>query len=162
VTWVRRKLLMGFMKAKTLVLQVIWRFALGNLGQGSRLSATVKVYRPRRLLVGDNVVINDYVHIWAGGGIRIGNDSLIAAHAVITSESHETDALANGCLYRETSLQLPVRIGSNVWVGSHVTILPGVEIGDNTIVGAGSVVTKDVPANTVVTGVPARVTRTLV
>ena len=54
---------------------------------------------------------------------------------------------------------LPVRIGNNVWVGANVTILPGVSIGDNAIIAAGAVVTKDIPANMLAAGIPAKVIR---
>ena len=56
-------------------------------------------------------------------------------------------------------LPAPIHIGSDVWFGARVTVVPGITIGDGAIIGAGSVVTKDVPARTVVAGVPARVIR---
>ena len=55
----------------------------------------------------------------------------------------------------------PIRLGKNVWVGSHATILAGVTVGDNAVIAAGAVVAKDVPANTVVGGVPAKVIKTI-
>ena len=54
-----------------------------------------------------------------------------------------------------------VTLGKNVWVGAHATILPGVTVGDNAVIAAGAVVTKDVPANTVVAGVPAKIIKTI-
>jgi maltose O-acetyltransferase len=59
----------------------------------------------------------------------------------------------------KTGYGIPITIGSNVWIGGHCAILPGVTIGDNSIVAAGSVVTKDVPANTIVAGNPAKLLR---
>lgn len=58
---------------------------------------------------------------------------------------------------RQDLISAPVVIGNNVWIGSNATILPGVTIGDNAVVAAGAVVTKDVPVNTVVAGVPAKI-----
>lgn len=58
---------------------------------------------------------------------------------------------------RATVIPSPVRIGCNVWIGSHATILRGVTIGDNAVVAAGAVVTEDVPANTIVGGIPAKI-----
>ena len=60
---------------------------------------------------------------------------------------------------RQTTYPAPIVLGKNVWVGSNSTILQGVTIGDNAVVGAGAVVTKDVPENTIVGGVPAKVIR---
>ena len=54
-----------------------------------------------------------------------------------------------------------VTLGKNVWVGAHATILPGVTVGDNAVIAAGAVVTKDVPANTVAAGVPAKIIKTI-
>ena len=54
---------------------------------------------------------------------------------------------------------LPIRIGNNVWIGAHSMVLPGVTIGDNAVIGAGSIVTRDIPANTVAVGNPCRVVR---
>jgi len=104
------------------------------------------------LRVGDRVSINAFVHIWAQGGVRIGDDSLIASHVAITSLTHVLAAAK----YADTCECRPIEIGRNVWIGTHAVILPGVTIGDNAVVGAGAVVTQDVAAGAVVTGVPAR------
>lgn len=93
--------------------------------------------------------------------MEIGNDVLIAAHTVITSVSHDTNALVNGLLYRETRTTAPVVISDNVWIGSSAVILPGVSIGRNSIVAAGCVVTRSVPPNSLVGGVPGRIIKTL-
>lgn len=93
--------------------------------------------------------------MWGGGEIQIGENVLIGAHAAITSQTHDTQAIA----YRKSMVAAQVRIGDNVWIGTHAVILPGVIIGENAIVGAGAVVTKDVTENTIVVGVPARETR---
>ena len=63
---------------------------------------------------------------------------------------------------RSSIVSAPIRIGNRVWIGSHSTILPGVTVGDGAVVAAGAVVTKDVPPNTVVAGVPAKVVKTIV
>jgi len=105
-----------------------------------------------KLCIGSRVSINAFVHIWAQGGLKIGDDTLIASHVAITTLTHEKTT----ALYRETLVSKPVHIGSNVWVGTHAVILPGVTIGDNAIIGAGAVVTRDVPAGTTVAGAPAR------
>jgi acetyltransferase-like isoleucine patch superfamily enzyme len=139
-----------------------WRLRLQSMGEGARISSRVVIYQASRVRLGPRAVLNDFVHIWAGGGVDIGTDSMIASHCVITSVTHDIDALAKGLLFRETTVQKPVKIGANVWIGSNAVILPGVSIGNDAVVGAGSVVTRDVPERSVVAGAPARVIRTLV
>lgn len=141
--------------------RIYWSRRLGAFGIGANIYPSVQIYSPKHVRLGRNSVINGFVHIWGAGGVEVGDDSLIAAHTVITSQTHTVDALQKGQRYRETLEVYPVRIGKNVWIGSNVTILPGIEIGDNAIVAAGAVVTKSVPSNTLVAGVPARAIRVL-
>jgi maltose O-acetyltransferase len=129
--------------------------ALKYCGEGTSVQFPVCFEGPEFISVGNNVSINAFVHMWGHGGITIGNDCLIASHVSINSVTHDTVA----SLYRETIIEKKVLIGNNVWIGSHAVILPGISIGDNSIVGAGAVVTKDVPANTIVAGVPATIIR---
>jgi acetyltransferase-like isoleucine patch superfamily enzyme len=106
-----------------------------------------------RLAVGENVLMSPYSSIDASGGVTIGADTLIGPGARIVSANHGTAA---GLPYREQeSVSKPITIGRNVWLGSNVVIMPGVTVGDDAIVGAGAVVTKDVPAASLATGVPA-------
>jgi maltose O-acetyltransferase len=137
------------------------RMALGHIGPGVRLSGTVKIYAGRGVSIGDRTVLNDFVHIWGAGGVTLGKDCLVAAHVVITSQSHDISAATHGLLYSQTSDNKPVIIGDNVWLGSNVTILPGVTIGDGAVIGAGSVVTRDVDSYHLAVGTPARMVRSL-
>lgn len=105
--------------------------------------------------LGNNVSINAFVHIWGHGGVEIGDNTLIASHVSIVSVTHDT----NASLYSNSTIKKKIVIGNNVWIGTHVTILPGVKIGDNAIIGAGSVVTKNIESNSVVTGIPAKLIR---
>ena len=84
--------------------------------------------------------------------MEIGNDVMIASHTVITSLTHDPDA----SIYRETLIKKKVTIKDNVWIGAGAIILPGITIGEGAIIGARSVVTKDVPPNVIVVGVPAK------
>ena len=88
--------------------------------------------------------------------IYVGNNVMIGPHVTIATAAHPVSPEK-----RKKGLQynLPVRIGDNCWLGAGVIVLPGVTIGENTVVGAGSVVTKDLPANVVAVGVPCRVIR---
>lgn len=141
--------------------QWYWRARLCAFGSGSRIYSMARIYVPRSVSIGRNVSINDFVHIWGGGGVIIGDNTLIAAHCVITSQTHDVSALKLGKLYRQTAVASGVKIGNNVWIGSGVIILPGVTIGNDSVVAAGAVVTRDVPAGTLVAGMPARPVRRL-
>ena len=106
----------------------------------------------KNIHIGENVFINAGCSFQDQGGITIGDECLIGHHTVIATLNHEEQPERRGDLH-----PAPVIIGNQVWIGANATILPGVTIGDGAIVAAGAVVTKDVPANTVVGGVPARV-----
>ena len=86
------------------------------------------------------------------GGIYIGNDVLIGHNACLLTLNHDADPENRADMH-----PMPIHIEDKAWLGSNVTVLPGVRIGEGAIVAAGAVVTKDVPENTVVGGVPAKV-----
>ena len=106
----------------------------------------------KNIRIGKNVFINCCCHFQDQGGITIGDGTLIGSHVVLATINHGQNPAQ-----RADNLPAPIRIGKNVWIGSQSTILPGVSIGDGSIVAAGAVVTKDVPPNVIVGGVPARV-----
>lgn len=110
----------------------------------------------KNITVGKGVFINEGCCFQDQGGIEIGNNALIGQQVVIATLNHDLapDKRAN-------MIPAPVKIGNNVWIGAHATILAGVTIGDNAVVAAGAVVTKDVPANAVVGGVPAKIIKTI-
>ena len=109
-----------------------------------------------RLIIGDRAFINYGVDIAATGLVTIGADCLIGTHvSIIDNDFHD---LVDR---QQTPSPKPVTIGDNVWIGNRAIILPGVTIGEGAVVGAGSVVTRDVAARTVVAGNPARVVREL-
>lgn len=115
------------------------------------------------LRIGKGVQVNDYVHIAAVKEVRIGNDSLIASKVFITDHQHgeyQSAGLGSApgsCPIDRPLVSRPVRIGDRVWIGEQVAILPGVTIGDDAVIGAGSVVTHDIPAGCIAAGNPARV-----
>ena len=96
--------------------------------------------------------INSGCHFQDQGGITIDDGVLIGHNAVLATLNHNQDPEK-----RDNLLPAPIHIGRKVWLGANVTVLPGVTIGDNAIVAAGAVVTKDVEPNTVVGGVPAKI-----
>lgn len=103
--------------------------------------------------IGDRVVISRGVHIVSFARIEIGPGSMIGEYASIRDANH---AYGNGGLRDGGHKAKPVTIGSNVWIGRGAAVLAGVRIGDNAVVGANAVVTRDVAEGEVVAGVPAR------
>ena len=101
--------------------------------------------------IGKNVFINSCCRFQDNGGIEIGDKTMIGPNVTIVTVNHEINPET-----RINAIPKPVKIGKNVWIGADCTILPGVTIGENSVIGAGSVVTKDVPANIVVAGNPAK------
>lgn len=109
--------------------------------------------------IGNNVSINNDCHIAAINLIQIGNNVLIGSKVLIIDHSHGVGNLKElnvAPLDRQLFSKGPVVIGNNVWIGEGVAILPGVSIGDNSIIGANSVVCKDVPKNVIFAGNPAK------
>ncbi len=106
----------------------------------------------KNIKIGKNVFINACCRFQDQGGIEIGDGSLIGHNTTIATLNHDFNPDKRANLHPS-----PVKIGKNVWIGSDSTILPGVEIGDGAIIGAGSIVTKSVPANSIAVGSPARV-----
>lgn len=108
----------------------------------------------KNIKVGKNVFINSGCCFQDQGGVIISDDVLIGQQVVLATLNHDIVPSK-----RKDMFPRPVKIGKNVWIGAHATILSGVEIGENSIVAAGAVVTKSVPDNVVVAGVPAKIIR---
>lgn len=106
----------------------------------------------KNITVGKEVFINSCCHFQDQGGIVIGDNVLIGHNVTLATLNHDENPER-----RQSIHPAPIEIGKNVWIGSNVTILQGIKIGDGAIVGAGSVVTRDVPANCIVAGNPASI-----
>ncbi|GAB4039367.1 DapH/DapD/GlmU-related protein [Spirosoma jeollabukense] len=106
--------------------------------------------------LGKNVFINHNCSFLDIGGITIEDDVQIGPSVKLTSENHPLDPAD-----RKTVLLQPILIKRNAWIGAGATILPGVTVGENAVVAAGAVVSRDVPPNTVVAGIPAKVLKTI-
>jgi len=110
----------------------------------------------KNIHIGKNVFLNMGCKFQDQGGIFIGDGALIGHNVVLATLNHVQ--LPSD---RASMIPAPIHIGKNVWIGANATVLPGVTIGDGAIVAAGAVVAKDVPENTIVGGVPARIIRTI-
>lgn len=109
------------------------------------------------LQIGDNIIMGRNTTILCANKIVIGSNCMFGSYCFISDENHGMDPSSDK-RYECQPLQLSnVIIGENCWIGEKVIILPGITIGDNAIVGAGSVVTRDIPPNTIAVGNPARV-----
>lgn len=106
--------------------------------------------------IGENFFSNVNLTILDGAKVAIGDNVFIAPNVGIYTAGHPLDAEQRN---QGLEYAYPVTIGNNVWIGAHVAILPGVTIGDNAVIGAGSVVTKDIPPNALAVGNPCKVLR---
>ena len=110
---------------------------------------------PGSIILGNNICVGQFSWLDGSGGLEIGSDSRMASHCSIISANHGYKKKV--LLRSQEKIYEKVKIGKDVWLGSHVVVLPGVTIGDGCVVGAGAVVTKDLPDYSVAVGVPARV-----
>lgn len=111
----------------------------------------------KNIHIGKNVFINMGCKFQDQGGIFIDDGALIGHNVVLATLNHAMEPERRGDM-----LPAPIHIGKRVWIGANAAVLPGVTIGDGAVVAAGAVVTKDVPANTVVGGVPAKVIHSII
>ena len=124
---------------------------------GQEVNETLQLVPPfhtdcgKNIHIGENVFINSNCTMQDQGGVYIGDDVLIGHNVCLLTLNHDFEPEKRAELHPS-----PIHIGNKVWIGSNATILPGVTIGDNAVVAAGAVVTRDVMADTVVGGVPAK------
>lgn len=128
-------------------------------GASIRSGAKIKTGFDGKIIIGKNVYIEDSVYISAHENIKIGDETMIAANSYIVDFNHKYPlSKSKKLLLSEKGYDSkPIRIGKYVWIGANVVILPGVAIGDNSVIGAGAVVTKNIPANSIAVGNPAKV-----
>ena len=122
-----------------------------ELGQGVELNPW-----GGRIRLGHRVLLGPYTVIYGHGGVEVGDDSLIAMHCCIVSSNHTVPGRFSR-IRSKPDVLLPVKIGHDVWLGAGVKVLGGISIGDGCVVGAGAVVTKDLPPYSIAIGVPAKV-----
>lgn len=122
-------------------------------GQRVMLSAGVKVICPERIIMGHDVLIANRCWVQAAGGLTIGNRVMLGPNVQVLTSNHDVETLL--------TVNAPIVLEDEVWIGAGATLLPGVRVGQGSVVAAGAVVNRDVPPFTVVGGVPARVLKEL-
>jgi galactoside O-acetyltransferase len=129
---------------------------LGSCGNSIWIEPPVHMAYGKHVHIGDGFYANFNVVLVDDVEIHIGDHVMMAPNVTISPTGHPVhpDLRRGG-----TQFSFPVRIGDDVWIGAKVVILPGVTIGKNSVIGAGSVVTKDIPENVVAVGDPCRVSR---
>ena len=132
--------------------EALIRELIPQMGEGSVITPPIHIIMGDRMTIGKNVITMYNFTCMSLGGIVIEDNVQIAANVTLLTNNHDLK-------HREILTCKPVRICKNAWIGANVTILPGVTVGENAVVAAGDVVSKDVPANTIVGGVPAKVIR---
>lgn len=137
-----------------------------ELGQNVRIDDSAWIHpsamiypESGRLEIGENSTLNEYCIIHGMGGIKIGNGVRIGCHTVIHSVQHHFERL-DIPIWKQGCYGKPIVIEDDVWIGAHCTILGGVKIGAHSVIGAHSLVTRDIPPYSVAYGVPCKVRRT--
>lgn len=135
---------------------LILTLLLGKTNGFFRILERVTIEYPENMSIGNGVGLNTGCWINASGGVTLGDNVIIGPNCVIHSANHRTDQLdapirLQGFNYKE------VRIEDDVWIGANTTVLSGISIGHGSIIGAGSVVTKNIPPLVVAAGNPARI-----
>jgi maltose O-acetyltransferase len=131
---------------------------LEEVGRDVRFSHEVKIVAPGRLTIGRSTKVLNKVILDASGGLCIGENTQIGFESIVLTSSHRFDDPTRPIVTQGMKHEAVI-IGSDVWLGARVIVLPGVTIGDHAIVGAASVVTKDVLTWAIVAGNPARLIR---
>lgn len=129
-----------------------------NVGKNVWIEPDFKCEFGKNITIEDDVYINFGCVILDCAEVTIGSHTLLGPNIGLYAANHSTDATEriNGGCYGK-----PIHIGKNVWLGGDVKVLPGVSIGDNTIIGTGSIVTKNIPANVIAVGNPCKVIRAI-
>ena len=142
--------------------QYYFKSNLAVCGANVFIHPTCNILSIHNMKIGSNSSIEAYTTIFAGFGVTIGEGSLISSGCGISSVNHIQEAsVRHTDVTAEVSGSKPVVIGNNVWIGMNACILPGIVIGDNSIIGAGSVVTRSIPPDEIWVGNPARFVKKL-
>lgn len=136
--------------------QELARELFGHMGEGCYLEPPLRCDYGSNIHLGERVYVNFNLVVLDCAAVTIGNDVLIGPNVGIYTAGHPVDPELR---LASREFAFPITIEDGVWIGGHAVIAPGVRIGRNSVIGAGSVVTKDIPANVVAVGNPCRVMR---
>ncbi len=140
------------------------KLVLGNnvkIGAFSRIvTATSFNHVGEFVKIGNNVGIGEFAYLGGGGGLTIGDDCIVGQYLSCHPENHNFTN-TNELIRLQGVTRKGIVIGKNCWIGAKVTVLDGVTVGDNCVIAAGAVITKSMPANSVIGGVPARVLKSI-
>ena len=140
--------------AKAAERKALIRQLLGKTGEKFEIRSPFQCDYGYNIEVGENFFMNFNCVILDGAKVTFGDNVFVAPGCGFYTAGHPLDAETRN---KGLEYALPIRVGNNVWIGGNVIVLPGVSIGDNCIIGAGSVVTRDIPSGTVAAGNPCRV-----
>lgn len=132
------------------------RTLLGSVGKECYIEPPLRANWGKHTYIGDNFYANFNLTLVDDTTITIGNHVMFGPNVVLTTAGHPVDPDRRRNV---AQFNIPITIEDNVWIGANVVVLPGVTVGENSVIGAGSVVTKDIPANVVAVGNPCRVLR---
>jgi acetyltransferase-like isoleucine patch superfamily enzyme len=140
------------------ITNIVWKMRLKEVGRNSVFDIGVKIINPGHICIGENCVINNDVYLQScnNGKIKIGNNVTLSYSSKLLTGGIDLSKYPQYKIH----FSKDISIEDNVWIGANVIILPGIKVGSNSILAAGCVVTKDVPSNVVVAGVPAKVIKT--
>ncbi|MBI1224937.1 MAG: acyltransferase [Bacteroidetes bacterium] len=132
-----------------------------KIGAFSRLVTSTTLHDiGSHICIGNNVGIGEFAYLGGAGGLDIGDDCIIGQYFSCHPENHVFSDPTKPIRLQPTTRQ-GIHIGNNCWIGAKVTILDGVRIGNNCVIAAGAVVTRSMPANSVIGGVPAKIIKTI-
>lgn len=142
------------MEAKEALLKELF----GKTGEGIDVLPGFNCDNGKNIHVGDDFLANYHVTILDIAPVKIGSHVMIGPGTMISTINHPISPAGRR---KHLGIAKPIHIGSDVWIGGNVTILPGITIGNNVVAAAGAVITKDVPDNCLVSGIPAKIIRTI-
>lgn len=140
-------------------LRAIWlSLWVRKMGKGTTFLRPVKILGPQGIRIGSWCHFSNNVVLDGRGGLDIGDHVLVGNNVAIYSEQHEIDVIGKA-IWESGQRRDKVNIENDVWIGTNAVVLPGVHVHKGAVIGAGAVVTRDVPSYAIVGGVPARILR---